>query len=121
MTDDTAEILVVEDDDNVRDALAALLEAKGYRVIGAENGRTALDCLQHATVHLILLDLFMPVMNGWAFREEQVKDERLATIPVVVISADSAAAAFAVSPGVVAVMTKPVEFNQLLNVVEQHC
>ena len=122
MTSPTAEsVLVVEDDDDVREALAALLEANGYRVIEAENGRTALQRLQDATVCLILLDLFMPEMNGWAFREEQVKDARLATIPVVVISADSAAAKRVVSPGVVAVMTKPVEFDQLLHVVGQHC
>lgn len=122
MTHETAEsVLVVEDDEDVREALAALLEANGYRVIEAENGRTALQRLQDAKVCLILLDLFMPEMNGWAFREEQVKDKRLAAIPVVVISADSAAAKRALSPGVVAVMTKPVEFTQLLHVVEQHC
>lgn len=114
-------VLVVEDDDDVREALAALLEAHGYRVIEAENGRQALQRLQDAPVCLILLDLFMPDMNGWAFRVEQVKDARLANIPVVVISADSAAAKRALSPGVVAVITKPVEFDQLLHIIEQHC
>jgi CheY-like chemotaxis protein len=114
-------ILVVEDDDDVREALATVLEAHGYRVIEAENGREALQQLRDTGVCLILLDLFMPEMSGWAFREEQMKDSRIAAIPVVVISADLHAAKRAVAPGVVAVMTKPVEFDQLLQVIGQHC
>lgn len=122
MTNHTARsILVVEDDDDVRGALAAVLEAHGYSVIEAENGRAALQHLRNALVCLILLDLFMPEMNGWAFRMEQMKDARIAPIPVVVISADSAAAKRAVAPGVVAVVTKPVEFDHLLQIVGQHC
>ena len=70
---------------------------------------------------MILLDLFMPEMNGWAFRREQMQDPELASIPVLVISADSAAARRAVTPGVVAAMTKPVEFDRLLQIVERHC
>jgi len=115
-------ILIVEDDPDVRGALAAVLEAEGYGVVEAENGREALDRLRNGTDFcLILLDLFMPEMNGWAFRTEQMQDPRLAAIPVVVISADSVAAKRAVSPGIVAAMTKPVEFGSLLDVVGQHC
>jgi len=114
-------ILVVEDDDDVREALVALLEAHGYRAIEADNGRKALERLQESAVCLILLDLYMPEMNGWAFRAEQVKDARLANIPVVVVSADSAAARRAASPGVVAVINKPVEFAKLLHVLREYC
>ena len=115
-------ILIVEDDPDVRGALAAVLEDQGYGVVEAENGRQALEQLRSGTEFcLILLDLFMPEMNGWAFRAEQMSDPRLASIPVVVISADSAAAKRAVSPGIVAAMTKPVEFGSLLDVVGQHC
>lgn len=122
MTDQMARsVLVVEDDDDVRGAVATLLETHGYRVLEAENGREALQHLREAMVCVILLDLFMPVMNGWGFREEQMKDARLAAIPVVVISADSAAAERAVGPGVVAAMTKPIEFDRLLQIVGQHC
>ena len=93
-------VLVVEDDEDVRGAVAAFLEVKGYAVIEATNGREALACLTTPeSVCLIVLDLFMPDMNGWAFRNEQLKDPRLAIIPVIVISADHSAIRRAVSPG----------------------
>jgi CheY-like chemotaxis protein len=115
-------ILVVEDDPDLRGALAALLEDAGYDVVEAEHGLEALERLRSGTAFcLIVLDLFMPRMNGWAFRAEQVKDPRLAGIPVLMISADSHAAQRALSPGVVAAMTKPVEFARVLQVVAQHC
>jgi CheY-like chemotaxis protein len=68
-----------------------------------------------------VLDLFMPTMNGWKFREEQVKDPNLASIPVVVISADPAAARQAADLGVAATMPKPVDFDRLLSIVGQYC
>lgn len=115
-------ILVVEDDADVREALAAVLETHGYVVLAAENGRQALDKLRNGVACcLILLDLFMPEMDGWAFRAEQMRDPELAGIPVVIISADPVAARKAVTPGIVAAMTKPVEFQPLLAVVGQHC
>jgi len=115
-------ILIVEDDPDVRGALAAVLESEGYCVVEAADGREALRRLRDTcSVCLILLDLFMPEMNGWEFRAEQMKDPDLAAIPVLIISADSAAAKRAITPGVVAAMTKPVEFPRLLEVIEQHC
>jgi len=120
--DPAESILVVEDDADVRGAVAAILEAHGYQVVQAENGRQALQHLRGSTPFcLILLDLFMPDMNGWEFRAEQMKDPALARIPVLVLTADSVAAKRAVTPGVVAAMTKPVEFDRLLQVVDQHC
>jgi CheY-like chemotaxis protein len=116
-------ILVVEDDADVREAVAAVLESAGYRVVEAEHGRAALERLrdQGSIICLILLDLFMPEMNGWAFRSAQMQDPALASIPVLVLSADSMAAQRAVTPGVIAALTKPVEFDQLLRLVAQHC
>lgn len=116
-------ILVVEDDADVRGAVAAVLESAGYRVVEAEHGREALDRLRSAASGfcLILLDLFMPEMNGWAFRREQMQDPALAAIPVLVLTADSYAAQGVVTPGVVAALTKPVEFDRLLKVVAQYC
>jgi len=116
-------ILIVEDDPDVRGAVAAILEAAGYHVLEAEHGREALHHLRAgaADVCLILLDLFMPEMNGWAFRDEQLRDPQLAQIPVLVLSADPHAAKRAVSPGVVGTMTKPIEFDRLLQVIAQHC
>jgi CheY-like chemotaxis protein len=122
MTMHNRSILIVEDDPDIRGALAAFLESYGYPVVEAEHGQEALRCLQGETGFcLIVLDLFMPKMNGWAFRTEQVKEPRWASIPVLVISADSVAARRAVTPGVVAAMTKPVELERLLEVVSQHC
>src|SRR5882724_8727460 len=86
----TAPILVVEDNADVRDAWEALLEGEGYRVVSAASGREALRWLRSSEVMpaLILLDLIMPGMNGWDFRAEQSQDETLASIPVIVVSAD---------------------------------
>jgi CheY-like chemotaxis protein len=113
---------VIDDEADVREALAAVLESEGYSVVQAAGGREALHQLRgEESFCLILLDLFMPGMNGWAFREEQMKDPRLAGIPVLVVSADPAAARRALTHGVVGAMTKPVEFDRLLRIVEAHC
>ena len=82
------QILVVEDDEDAREAMVALLQMKGYRAVPAGNGREALDYLDQAPPpDLIILDLWMPVMDGWQFRSEQMKNPRLADIPVIVVSA----------------------------------
>jgi len=122
MHDPRQSVLVVEDEADVRESLAAVLEAEGYSVIEADNGETALRKLRDpASVCLILLDLFMPVMNGWTFRNEQLRDARLAPIPVVVITADASAARRAAGMGVVEAMTKPLDFERLLKLIAEHC
>jgi CheY-like chemotaxis protein len=98
-----------------------LLEGAGHAVIEARDGREALERLRAGRVGLVLLDLWMPVMNGWEFRSEQRKDPALAGIPVVVITADHAAAHHAERFGAVAWMTKPVDFDRLLELVDRHC
>jgi CheY-like chemotaxis protein len=83
-----ARILVVEDDPSIREALAELLTEEGYAVASAANGAEALALLElEAPPSLILLDLMMPVMDGWAFRSAQRRDPRLSRIPVLVLSA----------------------------------
>src|SRR5439155_12456386 len=80
-------VLVVEDDTDGRETLAELLEAEGYPVARAANGRQALDYLQRAgPPGLILLDLLMPVMDGYQFRQRQRQDPVLASIPIAVVS-----------------------------------
>src|SRR5262247_2351162 len=119
---DACRVLIVEDDADVRGAVATVLEVEGYRVGEAEHGLDALEQLRSSTCTcLIVLDLFMPTMNGWKFREEQVKDPALAGIPVVVISADAAAAQRAASLGVVETMAKPIDFDRLLDIVGRYC
>jgi CheY-like chemotaxis protein len=81
-------LMVVEDDSDLRETVCSALEDAGMSCVGARNGADALSRLRGGlNPDLIMLDLMMPVMNGWAFREEQKKDPRLAAIPVIVVSA----------------------------------
>ena len=113
-------ILVVEDEDVLRDAMGPLLEAQGHQVAFAENGRAALAWLKTQPVpDLIVLDLRMPVMDGWEFRRHQQGDSRLADIPVVVLSAFDHARTAEVRAS--AVLRKPLDFDQLLQLVRQYC
>jgi CheY-like chemotaxis protein len=111
-------ILVVEDDEDAREAMVALLQMKGYRAVPAGNGREALDYLDRAvTPDLIILDLWMPVMDGWQFRTEQIKNPRLAEIPVIVVTALSDQ----VDVDANEVIIKPVDVNRLLTTVGHYC
>jgi CheY-like chemotaxis protein len=108
-------ILLVEDDFDLRDALIPILEHEGHHVVGAANGREALDQLRAgAKPSLILLDLMMPIMNGAEFRAEQLRDPALASIPVVVVSADPAARRKAEVMGAVGCLEKPMDIDALL-------
>ena len=81
-------VMVVDDDDDIRESVSLLLSDEGYDVITAPNGAVALHELNQG-VHpsLIVLDLMMPVMSGWEFRDRQLHDANLATIPVIVLTA----------------------------------
>jgi len=79
--------MVVEDDHLIREAIAEALDEEGFEVLEAANGREALDKLHGERASLVLLDLMMPVMDGWQFREAQLHDPELSDIPVVVLSA----------------------------------
>jgi CheY-like chemotaxis protein len=114
-------VLVVEDDLDARESLTALLETEGYRVREAANGEEALRVLRSTPICIILLDIFMPVMNGHAFMTEQSRDPALAAIPVIVISADAAAARKAAQRGCAGAMTKPVDHDRLLDLVGRYC
>jgi CheY-like chemotaxis protein len=115
-------VLIVEDDTDLRETLADLLQAEGYRTAEAANGREALARLQQVGPPcLILLDLMMPVMNGWEFREQLRQDPALAATPVAILtgvrnSADQAAALDAVG-----YFQKPLDFDALLATVATYC
>ncbi len=115
---DDPRILVVEDDEDAREAMVALLQMKGSRAVPAGTGKEALDYLRRAPVpDLIILDLWMPVMDGWQFRSEQVKDPRLKNVPVIVVTALSDRADVDANE----VIIKPVDVNRLLITVSQYC
>ncbi len=115
-------ILIVEDDDDVREALAIYFELEGYSVVQAHDGAEALRLLRMQTaVCIILLDLFMPVMNGFEFRAEQLRDPTLADVPVVVVSADVGTMEKAAKLGAVDSIVKPIDFTRLRETVANHC
>jgi CheY-like chemotaxis protein len=113
-------ILVVDDYDDARGALRDALEERGYAVIEAANGQEALTFLASrpdANVRLILLDLQMPVMDGWQFLKVLRSYVRLASIPVIVVSAHAHRFQAAQDPGVVGCLHAPRELDQLLRLV----
>jgi len=83
-----SDILVVDDDPDIRDSLREVLEDEGYSVACVGNGQEALDWLhREPRPRVILLDLMMPIMDGWQFRREQKRDPAIADIPLIVITA----------------------------------
>jgi len=116
----TCPILIVEDDADLRDMMAQLLLLEGYATATAANGREALEYLrQTGTPKLILLDLMMPVMDGWEFRREQQRDPAIADVPVVVLSAlDRSRATDVIANDF---LKKPLDFDRLLELVRSYC
>jgi CheY-like chemotaxis protein len=114
-------VLIVEDDPDIRETIAQILEEEGYEVRGASNGKQALDLLREgARPQLILLDLMMPIMDGWLFRTEQRQDPAIADIPVVVISADGNLRQQAAKIQANGYLRKPVGIETLLDTVERY-
>ena len=106
-------LLVVEDDENIRESLSDLLRDEGATLATAANGREALDELRATKPpDLILLDLMMPVMDGWEFRVAQRADQALAGIPLIAMSADRSAKATAIAAD--AYVGKPLDFAGLV-------
>ncbi len=115
-------ILIVEDDLDVAESVAEVLETAGYCTAIACNGREALDHLRKNNhPDLILLDMMMPVMDGWQFREEQRKLPTLDSIPVVTVTADGDARGKAASIQAAGHVAKPVTIDSLLDEVERIC
>jgi len=115
-------ILLIEDDEDLRDAFRDLFEDEGYNVWTAANGKEALDCLRsRGRACLIFLDLMMPVMNGWEFRAEQERDPVLAQIPVVVCTADTHAERKAREIGAAAWLPKPTDATDLVRIAQVFC
>ena len=120
-----APILIVEDDNDLRDALTYLLDACGYPVVAACDGEDALDRLrQGLRPSLILLDLLMPRKNGFQFREEQTQSPELVRIPTIAFSGIYTGPGLrekAAALGITTVFEKPVDYDKLLDLVERHC
>lgn len=120
MHDRTHTILVVEDEEESRQALMQILELEGFSTVGASNGAEAMDYLRTSSRPcLIVLDLNMPVMNGRQLRAELRQVEELAIIPVVVVSAQESFAARDL--GAVGAFRKPLDVDALVKVVVDNC
>jgi CheY-like chemotaxis protein len=115
-----ATIFIVEDDFDTREMLGRFLELEGYAVKSASNGRQALELLgERADACVILLDLMMPVMDGWQFRREQVQNQALAGIPVIVVSAAGRDRLQQIQAD--AYLSKPVDLDELLLRIREFC
>jgi CheY-like chemotaxis protein len=113
-------IMVIDDDESIRLALSEVLQDEGYRVLAVADGREALAYLSADELpELILLDLMMPIFDGWAFRAEQMMNPKLASIPVLIITAlpsDRRKADLGVD-----VVQKPFDTGVLLSLIRHHC
>jgi len=117
-----ARILIVEDNDDLRETVADLLDAEGYTVTTAQHGAEALEYLRHShPPHLILLDLMMPVMDGWSFRRQQLQEPHLALIPTVVTTAIGASERRETCLRAHAYLEKPFNPDDLLHVAQRYC
>ena len=115
-------VLVVEDDSTLRNAMGDLLGAEGIQATRAENGQVGLDLLRAgARPCLVLLDLQMPVVDGLTFRRRQLEDPQIAPIPVVVMTGQPDKAQEAKRLGVALTMSKPVAPARVLGAVERYC
>lgn len=111
-------VLVIDDDEDLREAIGSSLEADGYEILYAANGREALDLLGKGMVGLVLLDMRMPVMNGWEFaRLFHERHDHLA--PIVVVTAATDAGRCADEIGADGFVTKPFDLTTLINKVRQ--
>ena len=115
-------VLVVDDNRSIREPLVTLLEGRGFSARGVGNGREALQALRDGfDACLILLDLTMPIMDGWTFRTVQQGEPKLATIPVVVLTALTDPKKTAEELGAVAGFAKPLDLDRLVRLVGEHC
>jgi CheY-like chemotaxis protein len=117
------DVLVVDDDPDIRSALVSALKEEGYQAMSASNGREALELLRILPTRpsVILMDLMMPVMNGWEFRVEQLRDPLLSKIPVVVVSARENVSQEALQVAASGYLKKPFLIQDLMQAIGKFC
>jgi two-component system chemotaxis response regulator CheY len=112
-------VLVVEDDQSIRNVITDVLEERGFRVVGAADGAQALDQIERQRPDVMVLDLLMPVMHGWDFMETYSKRTGGEQIPIVVVSVNPALPRSFNRFGVHSVIPKPFDVDDLLDSVER--
>ncbi len=127
MTSPAGNVLIVEDDPDTREMLSTLLSIEGFHAVGAEDGLEALHLLRTVKHRapdvpcLVLLDLKMPRLSGNEFRRAQLGDPTVANVPVAVLSGAVDIEQSAQALGAVASVTKPIDVEQLMNIVRRYC
>jgi two-component system chemotaxis response regulator CheY len=110
-------VLVVDDDEAVRELVVEAIADAGYSVEQAENGRDALDKMHQTSPCMVVLDLMMPVMDGWQVVVAMEADPGLARVPVCVVTAQDRIP----PPKTAALLKKPVSAAKLVETIEMHC
>ena len=111
-------LMIIEDEEGLRESLVELLKLEGHAAHSAANGREALDLLKVIPAPcLILLDMMMPVMNGRAFLDEISLDNKLNHIPVLIVSAFENPN----TKGAIGILKKPLDIDLLLTIVAKYC
>jgi CheY-like chemotaxis protein len=113
-------VLIVDDDARIRALMARLLETSGYSAAEAANGKEALASMRERRPCVILLDLQMPIMDGWEFRRQQLADPDLADVPVICVTGYYDLSDVFRSAGV-RCFTKPVQLSALLQAIREVC
>jgi CheY-like chemotaxis protein len=114
-------VLVVEDDASIRTVISDVLSERGFRVLSAANGSDAMQQLDSVRPDVVVLDLLMPVMHGWAFMESYVEKTGGEPVAIVVVSVNPALPRSYTRLGVRQVVSKPFDIDVLLQAVEQAC
>jgi CheY-like chemotaxis protein len=120
-------VLIVEDDPDIREMLATLLDSEGFHAVGAEDGLEALHLLRTVRRRapdvpcLVLLDLTMPRLSGQEFRRAQLEDPTVAGVPIAVMSGATDLEQRAKALGAVAILAKPIDCDKLMDVVRRYC
>lgn len=112
-------VLVVDDDPTIQATVADILDLEGCQVARADNGKEALALLERCRPDLILLDMRMPVMDGWAFA--RAVQERGWHLPIVVMTAARDARRWATEIGATDYLDKPFDLDDLLTIVARYC
>ena len=115
-------ILIIEDEADIRESLADVLELRGYNVVTVVNGREALERLKAGLMPcLIILDLMLPVMSGWEFRRQQLVNDKWANIPTVLVSGIADLPGESQRLHAASFLLKPIDLASLYKTVDRYC
>ncbi len=111
--------LLVEDDSIAREGMNVVLRHHGYEVVTAANGEEGLQALRSVRPDLVLLDMMMPVLDGWHFLERLKAENASTTVPIIVVTATTITRAWAEDHGCCGFIQKPVELDNLLSEIKR--